>query len=52
MEDLSELTLDKAMEIKLMLEADALQEQLRESEGALEGIVRDYREREAKSRSF
>jgi hypothetical protein len=51
-EDLAELTLGKAIEIKLMLEADALQEQLREREGDLEKIVRDYREREVKSRSF
>jgi hypothetical protein len=33
-QDLSELALDKAMEVKLMLEADALHEQLREWEEA------------------
>ncbi len=41
--DLSKLTLEKAMEIKLMLEADCLQEQLREWEKALEGVAIDYR---------
>lgn len=51
-EDLSELTFDKAMEIKLMIEADGLQEHLKQREAVLEATARDHREREERSRTW